>query len=117
MGMLVGSGKLFDAQVIPSGAGVVASTPGNISGKDQITFKLVADVGCTAKIYYADGDPTNSNTKWFPSPTAGIASITLVANTPVSFMERINAGWVKAEITKGGAPITVTASFETKAER
>jgi hypothetical protein len=118
MAMLVGSGKLFDAQVIGLGSAVIHSTPGNISGKDQITFKIIADHNCTANVFYADGDPTNSNTQWYPSPTSGIASISLTANTAVSFQERINAGWVRINITQQMAVNpTVTASFDTKAEQ
>jgi hypothetical protein len=116
--MLVGGGLLFNAQVIPTGSGTVSSTPGNISGKKQVTFKLSTTVNCTAKVYYADGDPTNSNTVWYPSPTAAIASISLVASTPVTFVDEVNAGWTKITITQQ-ASVTpaVTASFETKAER
>ena len=118
MGMQVGSGKLFDAQVIPAGGSGSVSGYGNISGKDQITLQLVADDSCTVKIYYGNGDPTDPNTKWYPSPTTAIASISLTANTPVSFQERVNAGWVKADIAKQGAKTpTVTVAFNTKAEQ
>lgn len=118
MGMLVGSGKLFDTQTIPVGGGTIHSTPGNISGKDQVTFKLLSTLACTAKVFYADGDPTNSNTQWYPSPTAALNAISLLANTPVSFQERINSGWVRIDIPQqGGVAPVVTALFETKAEQ
>lgn len=118
MSMLVGAGLLFNAQVISTGSGYISSIPGNLSGKKQVTFKFSSTLACTAKVYYADGDPTNSNTVWYPSPTAALNSISLGANTPVTFVDEINAGWTKIVITQQAAvtPV-VTASFETKAER
>jgi hypothetical protein len=115
--MLVGGGLLFNQQLIPTGSGTTHSTPGNISGKKQVTFKLSSTLACTAKVYYCDGDPTNSSTVWYPSPTAALNSISLGVNTPVTFVDEINAGWTRIDIPQQGAvtPV-VTASFETKAQ-
>ena len=117
MSMLVGAGLLFNQPPIPAGSGTIHSTPGNISGKKQVTFKLSSTLSCTGKVYYCDGDPTDPNTVWYLSPTTALQSISL-STTPVILVESaINAGWVRIDVAQqGGTAPVVTGSFATKAQ-
>jgi hypothetical protein len=110
--MSFGSGLLFDAQLIPIGAGVVSSLPGGISGRGPVTFKIASDENCVISVKYANGDPTAPGASWFLSQN--LVSIPVTANVPIVLTDAVNAGWTKIDVDQQGAVTpTITASFET----